>query len=46
MATKDSAVLGLISKLLGGKRQKRYAVEVDAIHADSFDIPVAEICES
>jgi len=33
-------------KIFGGTHPKRYAVEVDGKHADAFDIPGTEICES
>jgi len=41
-----SAAGRFVRDLLGGSRAKRYAVEVDANHADSFDIPGVKICES
>ena len=46
MAIPDSAAARFVLKLFGSNRRKRYAVEVDASHADSFDIPESEICES
>lgn len=48
MELRDSnSVAGrLIRKFFGGNHPKRYAVEVDGGHADSFDIPGTEICES
>jgi hypothetical protein len=43
----SSSVAGrLIRRFFKGNREKRYAIEVDAIHADAFDIPGTEICES
>jgi hypothetical protein len=36
----------LIRKFFGGNQPKKYAIEVDGTHADSFDIPGTEICES
>ena len=42
----DSVAGRFIRKFFRGSRGKRYAIEVDAIHADSFDIPDTEICES
>lgn len=42
-----SSVAGrLIRKFLGGNHPKKYAIEVDGGHADSFDIPGTELCES
>jgi hypothetical protein len=36
----------LIQKFFGGRHPKRYAIEVDGRHADAFDIPGTELCES
>ena len=48
MEGKDSnSVAGrLIRKFLGGNQPRKYAIEVDGMHADSFAIPGTEICES
>ena len=42
----DSVAGRLIRKFFGGNQPRRYAIEVDGRHADSFDIPGTEICES
>ena len=36
----------VIRKFFGGNHPKRYAIEVEGRHADAFDIPGTEICES
>jgi hypothetical protein len=36
----------VMRKVFGGSPSRRYAVEVDGRHVDSFDIPGTEICES
>ena len=48
MELRDSgSVAGrLIRKFFGGKHPQRSAIEVDGRHADAFDIPGTELCES
>jgi hypothetical protein len=42
----DSVAGRFLRKFFGGNHLKKYAVEVDGRHADSFHIPGTEICES
>jgi hypothetical protein len=48
MELRDSnSVAGrLIRRFFGGDQPKKYAIEVDGRHAESFEIPGTEICES
>jgi len=42
----DSLTGRFLRKFFGNHQSKRYAIEVDGRHADAFDIPGTEICES
>lgn len=42
----SSSMAGRFIRRFFGGNTRRYAIEVDGQHADSFDIPGTEICES
>ena len=47
MELRDSdSMTGRLLRTLFKRNPKRYAIEVDGRHADSFDIPGTELCES